>query len=515
MPPECGDADVAGGPAADDVGRGRRGARWRDRLSTTALAAAVFAAHLWLALKLERLGLFERFNTLFGADPNLRLESLRRGDTLFRLPHPGLSYLLGIPIRALAKVTAAVVPGDPAPDQVVRAIALGVAPLAAALQCLILLRILRRLGFAFGTAFALTLLSAISFSAIVFGSMPETYAVSALAVVLAYALFLRGRETGGFATEFGWLGVGVFAAGVTITNIVPVAALCFLCTNHRSGRPGLSLARTVGIAALAVFVAGAAGIAADEFLRVRETTGPGEREWIGRYIVEQPILRYVTFPTAIVNGIAPSAPTRVPGFAMEARRKTAAGKRNAAASAAPRAASEDGAPAVGAHEDAKPPAAALESATPGERAPESGAPAAADGSERSPDRGPNRRLARLTLQPSHRAFSLRNLAGIVLVATLAWAAFRRRDADPALTSLARASFLIVGFNWALHGFWGDETFLYSQHWHVSLMFLIAALVAGAGRGRRAVVVVLAAVVVAVAVSNLVVLADALSPFAGP
>lgn len=491
MLPGRGDVDATGGPAVSASVHPRYRERWRDRVCTAALAVAAFGLHLWLALRLDRLGLFERFNTLFGADPNLRLESLRRSDALFRLPHPGLSYLLGIPIRALGRLVATIVPGDPAPDRVVRAIALGVAPLAAALQCLILLRLFRRLGFAFGAAFALTLLSALSFSAIIFGSMPETYAVSALAIAVAYALFLWSRERRGFGTEISWLAVGVFASGVTITNILPVAVLYFLRGVRGSGRPGIALARTVGIAALATFVAAAAGFAADELLRVRKTPAPSEREWIARYIVQEPLAHFATFPTAIVNGIAPPAPTRVPGFSLQIRPNAGPGRLKAAPS-------EDPADPGGAPEDPAPP----------KTVPDGGA-------DRPPVRGPNARLARLTLQPSHGAFSLRNLAGIALVAALVWAALRRGGADPALTSLARASLVIVGFNWALHGFWGGETFLYSQHWHVSIMFLVAALAAAVGRGGRATVALLAGSIVAVAASSLVALSKVLSLFAGP
>jgi hypothetical protein len=486
MLPGYDDVRAAGRPGANDPELRRRLTPWRERIGAAALAALVFAGHLWLALRLDALGLFERFNTLFGADPNLRLESLRRSDALFRVPHPGLSYLLGIPVRALGRAAAAVLPGDPAPDQVVRSIALGVAPLASALTCLILLRLFRRLGFSFAAAFALTLLSAVSMSAIVFGSMPETYAVSALAIALACALFLRSRERRGFGAELGWLGVGVLAAGVTITNIAPVAVLYYFRGVHRGDRAGVALARTVGIALLAVFVACAAGLAADRFLRVRRAPGPSEREWISRYIVEEPGLYYATFPTAIANGIASPTPTRAPGFAMEARRKAGAGRRKAAVAAPPK-------------------------ASEGATLPDSTAAAA----DRSPSRAPGSGLARLTLQPSHRVFSGRNFFGAVLVAALVWAALRRPGANPALASLARASLVIVGLNWALHGFWGDETFLYSLHWHVPLMLLLAALLVALGRGRRAPVVVLAAAALAVAASNAVVLARALSAFTGP
>jgi hypothetical protein len=488
MLPTHGDSDAAETRSVAPA-RPRGAAEWRDLVSSAALALAAFVLHLELALRLDRLGAFERFNTLFGADPNLRLEALRRGDPLFRLAHPGLSYLLGIPIRALGRLAATLVPGNPVPDQAARAIALGVAPLASALSCVVLLRLFRRLGLPFTAALLLTLLTALSFSSIIYGSMPETYGVSALAIAIAYALFVRSHRVG-VPTELAWLAAGVFASGVTITNIVPVAVLYFVRAARKQGRPGVALVRTIGMGALAVFIASAAGVASEAFLRVRGAPGPSEREWIARYVVEQPLLHYATFPTAIVNGIAPAPPTRLPAFSLEMRAQAGTSRRKAAPS-----------------EDVAAPGGA-----PGDTAPRG---AAAGGAEGGVAAGrPNARLARLTLQPSHRPFSPRNLGGIVLLAVLAWAAFHRRDGDPETVSVARASLAIIGFNWILHGFWGGETFLYSQHWHVSLMFAVAALTLIAGARRRAVVAILAASTAAVAASNMLVLSRLLSLIAG-
>ena len=34
---------------------------------------------------------------------------------------------------------------------------------------------------------------------------------------------------------------------------------------------------------------------------------------------------------------------------------------------------------------------------------------------------------------------------------------------------------MVAFNWVLHSIWGVELFLYSQHWHLTLLILLAGL----------------------------------------
>lgn len=468
---------TAGGAANAPVGPTHAAWRPAERIGQAGLGLGIFILHLFLALKLDRLGAFDRFNTLFGSDPNLRLEALRRSDPSFWLPHPGLSYVLGLPLKAVAKIVAALDPGDLGTAQIGRSLALGVAPLAAALQCLVLLHLLRRLGLARGTAFLLALLSAVSMSALVFGSVPETYCLSALAIALGYILLLRTLKTGGFAQELQWLGVGVFAAAITVTNVLAIAALYAAGRIHRADRAGAAVARAVGMAALATAIAVAGGLVTSEVVGARHGATTSERAWIARYFVEDPILHLATFPTAIANGIAPATPDLLPNFSVRLPGETRG-------------------------QVARPEGDAGADQTAGRKLP------------RDALRGAGGRLFRLTLQPSHRVPSVRNLVGVALLSALAWAAIRRRGADPALRFVCVASLAIVGVNWVFHGFWGGEAFLYSQHWHVPLMFLVAALVAAGRRRPRITTALLAVAVAAVTVSNFVVLTRMLSMLGG-
>jgi len=468
---------TAGGAANAPVGPTHAAWRPAERIGQAGLGLGVFLLHLLLALRLDRLGAFDRFNTLFGSDPNLRLEALRRSDSSFWLPHPGLSYVLGLPLKGVAKIVAALAPGDPGTAEIGRALALGVAPLAAALQCLVVLHLLRRLGLAFGTAFLLALLSAVSMSAVVFGSVPETYCVSGLAIALGYVLLLRTARAGGGAQELQWLGVGVLTAAVTITNVAAIAVLYAARAIRRTGRPGAAIARAAGMAALAVAVAAAGGLVASKVVGVRHGQATSERAWIERYFVEDPVAHLATFPTAVVNGIAPPTPDLLPNFAVR-RPGSAQGE---------------------------------------------GGPSEADaGARQAPGRNLPRdalrmaggRLFRVTLQPSHHTLSVRNLVGVALLSALAWAAIRRRGADPLLRLVCLASLTIVAVNWVFHGFWGGEAFLYSQHWHVPLIVLAAASAAAGRRRPRLTMAALAVTVAAVTVSNLVVLARMLSMLGG-
>jgi len=100
---------------------------------------------------------------------------------------------------------------------------------------------------------------------------------------------------------------------------------------------------------------------------------------------------------------------------------------------------------------------------------------------------------------------VRNLIGYALLAALAWVALRDRRLETPFKALARASLAIVAFNWVLHGFWGGEQFLYSQHWHMSLLVLMGAAVAALEVRGRNTILPLSIGVLGIAVSNSIVL----------
>jgi hypothetical protein len=66
--------------------------------------------------------------------------------------------------------------------------------------------------------------------------------------------------------------------------------------------------------------------------------------------------------------------------------------------------------------------------------------------------------------------------------------------------------LIVAFNWLLHSFWGTEHFLYSQHWQLPLLLLLAGLTTALfDRSRAWIPWLVAAATAYVGVTNLTIL----------
>lgn len=486
------------------------------------LAVIVFTFHYVVESKLRAMGAFTLFNTLFNADPGLTLEAISSGGGGNHLSHPLLEYFFSIPIGVVAKLGSLISSGglDEASTRV--SLAMFVVPVAAGLQTFVALRIMRTLGLSLRSSLLLVVLGALSFSRLLLGSMPESYCLSALCISLGYMLFLRTRDRRGLRVELSWIALGVLTAGVTVTNAVAVAILYFVRERGLGRGFWYGGVRTAGAVAVILAVTLAAGFALDELFDAQPGQTPDEMVWISRYFVDDPMVQLTTFPTAVVNGLAPPVPGRKPNrFALRAEKAAARLDKPEAARRAPRRPSMQ-MPGVPAEDDASTESPGflnrgtevdpdLTEATAGDAPAGSGSDVAAASSEAAPGPAQSERIIpfSLTLQRTHAPRSIRNYIGFILLAALAWVALKDKWLEPTFRSLARASLAIVAFNWILHGLWGGEQFLYSQHWHMSLLVLLgAAAFSLETRGRNA-YLPLVICVVGIAVSNSIVLAKTL------
>jgi len=504
----------------------RAGGSHREPLLGLFLFVVVFAFHLVLESKLLAMGAFACFNTLFDADPGLTLEAICCGGGSNHVSHPMLEYFFSLPIGGIAKLVSLLTSGGLGEVLVRRWLGLAVVPAAAGLQTFVLLRLFRWLGLSLRSAFLLALLSSVTFSKIIFGSMPESYCLSALCILFAYVLFVWTRKRRGARVELTWIALGVLTAGITVTNIVPVAVLHFL----REGQLGRSVwgrcGRTALMAVLALIVTLAGGLGLDRLFDAQPGKTLNETVWISRYFVDDPAVQLATFPTGVINGFAPPVPGRKPNRFARMAEFTAENARKGgkeAGSRRPAAWPGVSGPATPTESDAgghpRAPLVLPDMAAQSQRDPAPEYAKGADTTSRAAAAAPMSERARsdgdvildrpipikLTLQFAHQPESIRNLIGIALLATLAWVALKEKRLDPMFRSLARASLVIMAFNWILHGFWGGEQFLYSQHWHVSLMILMGAAVSVLEARRWNAVAPLVICVVGIAVSNSMVL----------
>ncbi|UCE07115.1 MAG: hypothetical protein JSW07_03505, partial [bacterium] len=154
------------------------------------IAVVGFLCHLNLELKFERLEVYNQYNVFFDADPNVVLYSFANlgdvpnKDPYYRrqLAHPNVVGFFSVPIRALVKVLSTIFPNKFDERYLQRQLAFLIVPISAALFYLVLHRLFLRLGFSLPLASLLTLLVFVSFSQVLFGSIPELFAISNLAI---------------------------------------------------------------------------------------------------------------------------------------------------------------------------------------------------------------------------------------------------------------------------------------------------------------------------------------------
>jgi hypothetical protein len=104
------------------------------------------------------------------------------------------------------------------------------------------------------------------------------------------------------------------------------------------------------------------------------------------------------------------------------------------------------------------------------------------------------------------------LAATLLITLGARACIR---ASATWRGLAIVSLIVIIFNVLLHSFWGTELFVYSQHWHTSLVILVAGLLVCDSAAQRSIEVAFGLAVLACAGQTFVVINAMLHAIANP
>jgi hypothetical protein len=202
-------------------------------LLLAAITVLGFAINLGTAWKFDSAGLLADDDLIFNADgQTYRMEFVWGGGDFDRgwggrtYKHPNLTNFINPPVRALAAVIskAGLVSDQRAAKH---AVALCISPLAAALTTIALFLALRALQVGPAIALLVCLLDAVCFARVVYGSLPESFALAGLGTTLIVLLAAWQRNGARPPSFVVWLAASVFAAGVTITNLIPLALLHF------------------------------------------------------------------------------------------------------------------------------------------------------------------------------------------------------------------------------------------------------------------------------------------------
>jgi len=373
------------------------------------LAASAFVFNVTLERRFDGLTAFDQLDVICDADPNYRLVDFASGGWRQRcFVHP-LLRMVSLPIwgaTTFARSAGITV----APSKTSRrSLALLVAPVCSALTAVVMFRVFLGAGFGDPAAAAGAILHQVTFSQMMFGSIPDHFVLGGLglSLVLLCGLVLPTSERVGWPR---WLAVGVFTSGVTITQVIPTCLMFAACCRC-GGRGGRETVRATAIlgglsVALAVSIGGLFN-----FLDARPSplSPVAEAARYAKFFPSRPFGHALDAIAALPNSIAPPTARVVPD----------------------------------------------------DRA------------------GIDLYTIRFTLE------SVRHPGRIAAVWTLflagSWLGLR--SGAPVQKALCLGSVAIVLYNLIFHALWGNEWFLYSQHWLAPMVFLMAAPLRHARRYR--------------------------------
>jgi hypothetical protein len=272
------------------------------------LASGVFAGHYVLELQFSRLHAFKQYDVLFDTDPVIRLIGFSHGWGPFNrnLLHPNLANFVNPPLRIVARSLHLAGFGGADLPALRESLALMVNPLFSALQALATLVLFLRLGFSRPAAFLLTLFSACSFSQIVFGSIPDHFALSGVFLTLAFILAADLLQRQGTINWPVWLFAGWLATSITISNLA-IVVLLFWGALRCCRRP--EAARKAGFLLIAVTIL---TFASYLFLNLGYDAEPQRSKnvvsWSSHFLRPDMIANFLRFPTALADSVAPPEP---------------------------------------------------------------------------------------------------------------------------------------------------------------------------------------------------------------
>jgi hypothetical protein len=189
------------------------------------LGVATFLLNLPVEQQLDQRAAFGQFDVLFDMDPNLRLLGITEGFEVFRLVHPNFGNYFRLPIAAIAKVASSTGLGRLPEPELTRGLGLLVTPAISGCTVAVVLLLLNRLGLGSGSSLLLASLGAVSFSQLIGGSVPEHFPLGGFCVAASMLLAATELRDDRSPRSWAWLSLCTLAAGTTVTQIIPTLLL--------------------------------------------------------------------------------------------------------------------------------------------------------------------------------------------------------------------------------------------------------------------------------------------------
>jgi hypothetical protein len=195
----------------------------RTAILAGALAGSSFALCYGLATAFGRTGVFEYVDVLFDTDVAWFLQGFSDGMGTGTgwgarsVVHPNVANLVNPPVRALAAACASVnACADPALTR--QTLALFVSPAAAAIETLFLFLGIRTIFQSDGRALVVAMLNLTLLPTLIYGALPESFALSGCAFAAFFYLVCR-TAAGRSVHQLWWALAGTAVASITVTNV--------------------------------------------------------------------------------------------------------------------------------------------------------------------------------------------------------------------------------------------------------------------------------------------------------
>ena len=468
------------GEAASESSRPEPVRRARPLRVALLLGLASFVLQMGYADWLAARGALRRINLFFDADCGWFLDEFATGEIGPAsygprcLVHPNVANLIEPPIAFVAAVGERVVgrtgsellrslarrfgfgavaddPRFTTAHALRTAIAVAIAPLAAAVRTVFLFLALDLVGLPLLAALLATLLCTVSASGFLFGAIPESFGLSGAVFAWIFHLVARVAARSRPVSPATWVIAGTLAASITLTNLAPFGLAVAVALHAQERNLWRALLRATGIGAAALLATGLIFVVLTPLEGSSVAREAAAVEQAQEIMLPRSGAQAARYFGGLVDTLAPPLPNTLRGSfdppVRDARVVRFTFRHDLAAIAS------DDSHVVRA--------------------------------ECAPS------------QPWRRA-----LAVTLVLGALAFALARLRTTPLPFRIVAQAAFTLLAFNALFHAIFGFEIFLYSQHWLVALILALATGMVGDGAGARAGRVVFAALIVLAALHSI-------------
>lgn len=267
------------------------------------LSLSVFAVCAFSASYLRRHHALDQENIIFDADPYYRAFAFAEGWGERSLIHPNLSNYVNPFVRVGERILRPFMP-DVAPSELRMRLSLGISPLFAALTTAVIFWLVCHARTDTTKAFSLAAIFGFSMSTVAFGSVPDHFLISAFFCALGFLLMqIDGRLNSRWRIAI-WTLLVTAAAGITISNALPLLAL-FGLAEWLKRSSWIIVARSVLCAGIAVVILtllswASLNWAYGDFSSVQ--ADQAYKRNVGRvmfYITDNPLRDFISFPITL------------------------------------------------------------------------------------------------------------------------------------------------------------------------------------------------------------------------